>query len=349
MSEEPEDTCMNTKIKLGIIGLGRLGMEHAKNIHYHIPDAELHAVCSVVDAELEKAKELFEPVLVTKDYQELFSSPELDGVVIATSSGTHCEIICAAVEAGVKNIYTEKPIGMSMEEIDKIKDTVDSAEGVLCQVGYNHRYDTNLADAKAKVDAGFVGKPILIRMESRDQKGLEEFIVKFSPSSGGFIADMMTHDYDTARWFTGSEAKIIFGVGGVYAYEGLKACNDMDNTSILMQFEDNTMVFITASRNSAYGYNAPMEIFGTEGTIRVGDYSYKNRNTYMNEEGMTRTSADWFYEWWQETYRAEMADFVRCVKTGDEPKVNLVDGYKAVEWAIKADKAVKEQKIITMD
>ena len=82
-------------------------------------------------------------------------------------------------------------------------------------------------EAKKKVDEGFIGKPVLIRLESRDQAGIEEFIVKFSPSSGGFISDMMTHDYDAARWFTGSEAEIIFGVGGVYAYEGLKACDDM--------------------------------------------------------------------------------------------------------------------------
>ena len=119
---------MNSKIKLGIIGLGRLGLEHAKNIYYNIPEAELYAACSVVDKELDKAGEMFNPPVLTKDYNDLFSEKELDGIVISTNSQTHCEIICAAVEAGVKKIYTEKPIGMSIEEIDKIKSAVESKE-----------------------------------------------------------------------------------------------------------------------------------------------------------------------------------------------------------------------------
>ena len=339
---------MDKKTKLGIIGLGRLGLEHAKNIHYNIPGAELYAACSVVEKELDTAKKEFNPAIVTNDYNELFKNKELDGIVVSTNSQTHCRIICDAVEAGVKKIYTEKPIGMSMEEIDKIKAAVESKNDVLLQVGYNHRFDKNLMEAKKKVDEGFIGKPVLIRMESRDQAGMEEFIVKFSPSSGGFISDMMTHDYDAARWFTGSEAETIFGVGGVYAYEGLKACDDMDNTAILMKFKNDVMVMLTASRNSAYGYHAPMEIFGTEGSIKIGDYSYNNKNTYMNKDGVNRNCAEWFYEYWQDTYLAEMEDFVRCIKEGGEPKVTLEDGCKAVEWAKRADEAVRGKKIVTL-
>jgi len=337
---------VSNTIKLGIIGLGRLGLEHAKNIHFHIPSAELYAVCSVVEAELEKAKKLFSPKLVTNDYHELFANPELDGIVISTNSQTHCKIICEAVNSGVKHIYTEKPIGMSMDEIDQIKAAVESRNDLLFQVGYNHRFDPNLVEAWEKVQSGYIGKPVLIRIESRDQAGIEEFIVKFSPSSGGFIADMMTHDYDTARWFTGSEAETIFGFGGVFAYEGLKDCNDMDNTAILMKFRNGVMVVLTASRNSAYGYHAPMEIYGTNGSIKIGDYSYNNRNVYMNETGVTRNCSEWFFEYWQSTYLAEMEDFVRCIVEKDTPMVGMIDGYKAVEWAIKADEAVKEQKIV---
>ncbi len=339
---------MEKKYKLGIIGLGRLGIEHATNIHQNIPEAELYAVCSVVENELDRARSMFNPAIVTNDYTELLNNNDLDGVVIATNSQTHCQIICDAVEAGVKHIYTEKPIGMSMEEIDQIKAAVESRDDLLFQVGYNHRFDRDLTEAWEAVQKGAVGDLIMLRIESRDQAGIEEFIVKFSPSSGGFIADMMTHDYDTARWFTGSEAETIYGVGGVYAYEGLKACNDMDNTAILMKFRNGVMVLLTASRNSAYGYHAPMEIYGTKGAIKIGDYSFNSRNIYMNEHGVTRNCSEWFYEYWQETYLTEMKDFVRCITEQDTPLVTMIDGYKAVEWAIKADEAVKQQKIVTM-
>ncbi len=336
------------KKKLGVIGLGRLGLEHAGNIHHNIPEAKLTAVCSIMDEELEVARQKFNPEITTKDYQDLFDTSKLDGIVIATNSQTHCTIICDAVQAGVKNIYTEKPLGLSMDEIVRIRNTVENAEGLIFQVGYNHRFDKNLMDAKKKIDEGFIGKPILIRIESRDQAGIEEFIVKFSPTSGGFIADMMTHDYDTARWFTGSEAETIYGCGGVYAYEGLKACGDMDNTAIMMKFKNGVMVVLTASRNSAYGYHAPMEIFGTEGCIKVGDFSYNNRNYYMDKNGVSRNCSQWFFEYWQDTYLAEMKDFVKCISEGTAPRVNYIDGFKAVEWALLADRAVKNGEIVRL-
>jgi myo-inositol 2-dehydrogenase / D-chiro-inositol 1-dehydrogenase len=339
---------MSENVKLGIIGLGRLGLEHANNIHYAVAEAEVAAVCSIVDEELEKAKKLFSPKKVTRDYRELLQDRSLDGIVITTNSQTHCRIICDAAESGVKHLFTEKPIGMTMEEIDAIKAAVSSRPDMLFQVGYNHRFDRSLMAARRKVAEGYVGDLVLIRIESRDQLGIEEFIVKFSPSSGGFIADMMTHDYDTARWFTGSEAEVIFGLGGVYAYEGLKACGDMDNTAVLMRFRSGVMVLLTASRNSGYGYHAPMEIFGTKGAIRIGDYSHADRNVYLDERGAGAECASWFYEYWKDTYLAEIEDFVRCIRTGDEPKVGLLDGYKAMEWAFKAHEAVSQQKVVTM-
>ncbi len=339
---------MANTVRLGIIGLGRLGYEHASNIHYLIRGAELHGVCSVDVEELIRAEREFTPSLLTRDYHEMLNASELDGIVIATNSQTHCRIICDAVKAGVRHIFTEKPIGMSMDEIDEIARTVEGSPETILQVGYNHRFDADLMAAKAQVDAGSIGDIVLVRIESRDQAGIEEFIVKFAPTSGGFIADMMTHDYDTARWFTGSEADTIFGVGGVFAYEGLKACNDMDNTAILMQFKNGVMVVITASRNSAYGYHAPMEVFGTKGAISIGTHSYAGRNAYMSSEGITRKCASWFFEYWRDTYRAEVEDFVRCIREHDQPKVGLEDGYKAIQWAIKANEAVKHKKVVTL-
>ena len=336
-------------VKLGIIGLGRLGLEHARNIYHHVQNAELTAICSVLPEELESASRQFAPRMVTDDYHEILRNSHLDGIVIATNSQTHCEIICAAAEAGCQSVFTEKPLGMSMDEINLIKDTVEAHSGMLLQVGYNHRFDPDLCAAKQKVDKGFVGDIILLRIESRDQAGIEDFIVKFSPTSGGFIADMMTHDYDTARWFTGSEAETIYGVGGVYAYMGLKQHDDMDNTAILMKFKNGTMVTLTASRNSVYGYHAPMEVFGTKGCIAIGADSFRDRVQWMSADGVSRHCSEWFYDYWRFTYRAEIQAFADCIQQGGPPKVTMEDGYKSVEWAIKATEAVNEGKVVTMD
>lgn len=333
-------------VRLAIVGLGRLGYEHARNIHYHVPGAELVAICSVRRDELERVQGEITPEFVTESVDELLDWGRFDGIVIATNSQTHADLICRSAAAGVPAIYTEKPIGMSMEELDRIKDSVQARSDLIFQVGYNHRFDRDLMVAKQKIQDGFIGTPVLIRMASRDQKGLEEFIVKFSPTSGGLVSDMMTHDYDTARWLTGGDAKRIFGLGNVYAFEGLRAVNDIDNAVILMEFTDGTMVQVEASRTSPYGYHAPFEIYGTEGAIRIGDNSTRNRSQYLDAQGVNQVCTEWFFEYWEDTYRAEMADFARCIAENATPKVTLEDGYKAVEWAFAAGEAVRDRTVV---
>lgn len=332
--------------RLAIVGLGRLGYEHARNIHTRIAGAELAAICSVRQEELDRVTAEMQPELVTQSFDELLSWGKFDGLVIATSSGVHAEQICAAADAGVKSVYSEKPLGMSMEELLRIKASVEANKGMLFQVGYNHRFDADLIEAKRRLDEGFVGRPVFIRLVSRDKTHVEKFLLAFSPSSGGLVADVMTHDYDTARWLLGAEAKRIFGLGDAYAFEKLKQVPDIDNAVILMEFTDGTMVQIEASRNASYGYHAPMEIFGTTGSIKVGDTPRRNRSTYLSGEGIVEEAPDSFFVYWEDTYRAELADFVDCIRTGRAPKVGLEDGFKAVEWAFAAAEAVRGKKVV---
>ncbi len=337
------------KAKLGIIGLGRLGREHARNIYYNIPGAELTAICSLVPEELEMVEKETSPAMVTDSFEELIGNEGLDGIVVATNSQTHAEMICSAADAGVKNVFTEKPLAMSFEEIDRIKKSVKANPGMKLQVGYNHRFDADMQTIKERIDSGYVGNIVLIRLASRDQLWNEDDLVRFAPSSGGFVADMMTHDYDMARWLTGSEAETIFGLGGVYAYEGLREVGDIDNAVLLMRFKNGIMVQIEGSRNSAVGYHAPMEVFGSKGSIRAGDHAYRNRITWMDQEwGAHRDYTQWFFEYWEPTYLAELQDFVDAVVQDRQPLVGLEDGIKAMEWAFTAAEAVEKGKIVTL-
>ena len=337
------------KVKLGIVGLGRLGRKHAENIHYNIPGAELTAICSVEETELDTVSKQMHPTHVTKGYNELLAYPELDGIVIASSSLEHCSMICAAAEAGKKYVYTEKPLGMSIEEIDRIRDAVNANSGMKLQVGYNRRFDSSIQAAKKKVEEGFVGKIIQIRMINRDPAAMADFIIKFSPKSGGLVMDMLTHDYDLARWFAGSDARSVYGLGGTFVYDGLKAVGDIDNCSLLVEFKNGVIGQLETSRNSAYGYHVETELYGSKGNIRIGMLPLKDRVTYMNGNGISFNTADWFYEYWKPTFLTEMQDFVSCIREGREPLVGLEDGYRAVEWAASATKAVKEKKIVYFD
>jgi myo-inositol 2-dehydrogenase/D-chiro-inositol 1-dehydrogenase len=334
------------KVRLGIIGLGRLGRKHAENIFYKIPNAELVALCSIVQKELDSVSQEMDVKYVTKDYEEILNNKELDGVVIASNSQFHCKMICDAAEAGVKNIYTEKPLGMSNAEIDLIRDTVKKNDVSIFQIGYNRRFDSSYQAMKQKIDEGFIGKPILVKMINRDPASMAEYIIKFSPTSGGLVFDMLTHDYDSARWLVGSDAKSIYGLGGVYAYEGLAKVNDIDNCGILVGFKNGTMGWFETTRNCTYGYHVETEVFGTEGCIRVCTTPTKDRVTCLNVDGVNQKCVQWFYEYWEPSFIAEMQHFVDCIAGNKQPLVGLEDGYKAVQWALVAKKAVAERKVI---
>ena len=175
--------------------MGRLGRKHAENIHYSIPNAELAAICSTVQEELDSISKEMQPEFVYKDYKELIQNKKLDGIVIASNSAFHCEMICEAAKAGVKNIFTEKPLGMTMEEVDKIKETVEKNNVNILQVGFNRRFDKSLIEMKKKIDQGFIGKPILVKLVNRDPASMAEYIIKFSPTSGGLVFDTVSYTH----------------------------------------------------------------------------------------------------------------------------------------------------------
>ena len=334
------------KIKLGIIGLGRLGRKHAENIHYKIQNAELTAICSKVPEELDSVGNEMNPKYHTSDFREIIENEDLDAIVIASSSLEHCRMLCAAAEAGRKRVYVEKPLGMSLGEIDRIKAAVQSNRGMLLQVGYNRRFDPSVQAAKKKLEEGFIGKPIQVRMINRDPAAMAEFIIKFSPTSGGLVMDMLTHDYDCARWFVGSEAKSVYGLGDAFVYDGLREVGDIDNCNILVAFENGVIGQFETSRNCSYGYHVETEVYGSDGCIRIGTVPVKDRVTYMNTKGVTRECVEWFFEYWEPTFCTEMQHFVDCVMKEEQPLVGLEDGYRAVQWACAATEAVRERKVV---
>lgn len=336
------------KVKLGIVGLGRLGRNHAASINYKITNAELTAVCSAIQEEVDSVMKEMNPKYGTTDYMELFRDRELDGIVIASNSAFHAQMIIDAANAGVKNIYCEKPLGMSLEEIEQIKEACDRNEVAIFQIGYNRRFDASMQEIKQRIEDGFIGKPILIKLTNRDPEWQPENLIRFSPTSGGLVFDMLTHDYDVARWLIGSDAETVYGMGGVYGYEGLEKVNDIDNCIITIRFENGVMGFLETSRNSTHGYHIEYEILGTEGMLKMGVTPSKNRVVSFSRNGMQAEYMKDFFTFWEPTFAAELQHFTDCIQRGEKPIVNLMDGYKAVQWAFAAKEAVDGQKTVTM-
>lgn len=325
---------MKQKLKVGLIGLGRMGKVYARDLARAIPQARLAAVADV-DAALARAvaDELEVPACYENPFA-LLADKDLEAVVIATPTRTHHEIAIAAAESG-KAIFCEKPLALALDEALATKQTLARC-GTFFQMGFMRRFDKGYAAAKQKLQAGEIGEPILFRATSRDP---------FPPSleyanpanSGGLILDMGIHDFDLARWLIGEIANVT-ALGSALACPVLQTVGDIDAAIIALEFVSGQIGAIDLSRNGVYGYDIATEIVGTHGTLRIG-YLRETPLLVMKKNNVAHDVVPYFMERFAQAYSTQLQNFVENVLNEREPPINIDDGLAALRVALAATEA----------
>jgi myo-inositol 2-dehydrogenase / D-chiro-inositol 1-dehydrogenase len=149
-------------IRLGIVGLGRLGYQHAENIAYRTPGGALGAYCSIIPAELERAGNDFPAAQGYSNYMDMLADKSLDAIFICSPSGLHCQHIEAALKAGF-HVFSEKPLGVNVAECEYIEKVVARYPDQVFMLGFMRRYDESYAYAKKLIDEGRIGTPFMVR------------------------------------------------------------------------------------------------------------------------------------------------------------------------------------------
>ena len=320
------------KIRIGSVGLGRLGMRHAENIAGRIANAELVALCDVDGRKLNDTADRLGVTLRFESYDKMIASPDIDAVVLASPSGLHTGQIAAALDAG-KHVFSEKPLGITIEECRIAEKAVEAHPDMVFMLGFMRRFDESYRYAYRKVKAGEIGKPILFRSYSQDPEKFIDGAIAFAEHSGGQFLDMAVHDIDLARWFTGSEPRTVYAAGGCYAHQEFARYGDGDNVSCLMKFADDCMVFLFAGRTAPHGYNVETEIIGTEGILRIASVPQKNLVEILDTSGVRRECSENFLERFETAYLNEIQEFVECIVMDRKPEVSVYDGTRVSEIA----------------
>ncbi|MGG1396507.1 Gfo/Idh/MocA family oxidoreductase [Bacillus salipaludis] len=317
---------MNT-VKVGIVGLGRLGRQHAENLAFRIPNCELSAVCSVIPEEVEEVQKEWNIPYAYTNYDEMLKNKELDAIFITSPSGFHCEQIEKALNAGF-HVFSEKPLGLYLEEALHIQEVVNKHKDQVFMLGFMRRYDKSYVYAKKKIEEGKIGEPFLIRCYGLDPAKAINGFMQFAKNnySGGLFLDMAIHDLDLARWYLSAEAKQVWAIGGAYAYSEFTELNDAETGAAMVKFEDNKMGIFIAGRNSAHGYHIETEIIGTKGTLRIGTVPEKNKVTVFDETGAVKECSDGFLERFDQAYLSEVEEFISCIRENRKPSVTVEDG-----------------------
>ena len=275
------------KLKIGIIGVGRLGYEHACNIANRVPGSELVAIA---DANFDRAKQVAEELGVTAVYNDpkaLCADPNVEAVAIITNTASHVEMIKIAMDAG-KHVFCEKPLADTVEKCKEAEAIIAAHPELTFMLGFMRRYDHSYQVAKKKMENGDIGDVILVRCYSQDPISIIEGTLEYAPRSGGQFIDMSIHDFDLIRWLTGSEVKELWATGGCYEFKQYKDWDDGDNVSGLMKMENDAMAFFFAGRAAAHGSHVETEIVGTRSTLRIASVPTDSLVEVMSRYGVCR-------------------------------------------------------------
>ncbi len=328
---------MSKKLKIGIIGAGRIGKLHANNLVNRVPDAELVAISDVYAP---AAKELAEKLNVPNwydDYHKILENPDVEAVFICSSTDTHSPISIEAARAG-KHIFCEKPIDHDLDKIKVVLEEVERA-GVKYQVGFNRRFDRNFKHVHEVVQSGGIGDVQIVKVTSRDPEAPPLSYVKVS---GGIFVDMTIHDFDMVRYLSGSEVTEVSAVGACLVNPEIGAAGDVDTCIITLRFANGALGVIDNSRQAVYGYDQRIEVFGSKGCI-TADNETPNNTTLYTAEGVTKEKPLWFFlERYNDAFIAEENAFVDACLNDHPTAVGAFDGLQPVRIAIAAKESCEK-------
>jgi myo-inositol 2-dehydrogenase/D-chiro-inositol 1-dehydrogenase len=302
-----------------------------------VPGAALGAVYDPYQpAARHVATELRVPAATT--VEEIFAS-DLDAVAICSSSDTHVDLLIAAAEAG-KAVFCEKPVSLDLAELDRALGAIEAA-GVPFQIGFNRRFDPAHASVQEAVVSGAIGDPHLVRISSRDP---EPPPLEYVKTSGGLFLDMMIHDFDMARFVTGSEVVEVFARGAVRVEPWFAEVGDVDTALVTLVHEDGCLTAIDNSRRAAYGYDQRVEVLGSGG-MAASENPRAHTGAVVTAAGELRPpNPHFFLERYLPSYVREWQAFVEAVKTGAAPPVSTSDARAPLVIGLAALRSLRERR-----
>ena len=332
------------QLHIGIIGAGRIGKVHAETLAFGLPEARILAIADVNREAAEAVALRCGIPAVAESSGAILANPEIDAILICSSTATHADLIVQAAQAG-KHIFCEKPIAHSLAAIDRALAAVMQA-GVKLQIGFNRRFDANFARVRAALVSGEIGTPRLMHIISRDPSPPP---ISYVRVSGGMFLDMTIHDFDMARFLIGDEVEEIYTAGGVMVDPAIGVAGDLDTALIVLRFKNGVIGTIDNCRQAAYGYDQRVEILGSAGKIAT-------ENRYPNQAVVsTGTSVrqdlplNFFMERYTESFASELRSFVTAVREDRETAVTGIDGRIPVVMALAARKSYEERRPVRLD
>ena len=328
-------------INFSLMGAGRIGKMHAKFIAAH-PKAKLKYVYDVNSQFAEEIAKLT-GCSIASSPEEAIKSDDVGAVLIASATPTHTQFITMAAKAG-KAIFCEKPIDLDINKVNECMENIKGTD-VPIQIGFNRRFDASHAKAQQAKVKKEIGELEMVVITSRDP---EPPGIDYLKAAGGFLRDTTIHDFDLTRFILGDDPVVqISAFGDALFDKNAQQEKDLDTAMFILKSKNGVLIHINNSRRAVYGYDQRVEVFGSKGMV------ISNNQTPTSIQRYTNTSTDekepihfFFIERYEQAYRDQFNEFVKCVKDKTKPLVGFEDGRNALIIANAAYESFESGKVI---
>ena len=322
-------------IRFALFGAGKIGRMHAANLAGH-KKTELRWVYDINQATGDEVAATF-GARSCNSTEEPLSDPEVDAVLIATSTDTHASLIVESAKAG-KAVFCEKPIDLSLEKVNRCSDQIKNYD-VPIQIGFNRRFDPSHRKVAQAVQNGEIGNLEQVIITSRDPEPppKEYYLV-----AGGMLRDMTIHDFDLARFVLNEEVEKVTALTAPLFAAVAREIGEIDSAMILMQTGSGKLCHINNSRHASYGYDQRLEAHGSKGMIRSENHERTTVERFNEQGSSWRDPLPFFFiERYQQAFLDQLDAFIEALESNKPTQVNFEDGRKALILANAAYKSLE--------
>ncbi|CDI12175.1 inositol 2-dehydrogenase [Agrobacterium salinitolerans] len=316
-------------LRIGVIGTGAIGREHARRINQVLGGARIVALSDVNRASAEAVKKDIAPDAAIYDTGEaLIAASDVDAVLVTSWGATHEQYVLAAIAAG-KPCFCEKPLATTAEGAKRIVDAEVKHGKRVVQVGFMRRYDSGYVALKKAVDTK-IGAPIIVHAAHRNPSVPAQYVTPMA------IHDTLIHEIDVFRWLLDDDyvsARVLFPRSAVRSHAKLK-----DPQIVILETAKGTIINVEIFVNCHYGYDIQCEVVGEDGIAKLPEpLAIQTRLDAKLQNDILTDWKDRFIA----SYDVELQDFIHAAAKGTASGPTSWDGYVA---AITSDACVTAQE-----
>ena len=297
-----------SKIKIGIIGVGRMGITHYSIINSH-PQVEISSIADPSGLMLSMMKKYL-PVKTYKDYRTLFEKDRPDAVLVCTPPNLHNDILKTSLEYKA-HVFVEKPYTTDPKQASQLAYLFEN-KGLVNQVGYVNRFNDVFKEVNRLIKKDVIGKLIRFKSEMFSCTIAEPDDGSSWRSSrekgGGAVYEMAAHAIDLVNYLVGKPDKVIgSNLNSIYS----KKVEDAVSSTFIYKNGCSGTIYVNWSDTAYRKPTNKIELFGTKGKILADQHSFK---IYCNEDEPEHG----FRKGWNTRYITDVFDNVPFYVRGNE-------------------------------